>query len=204
MTDSLSFNPRSTALLLMDFQGFVLHNFLTAPTANQVVSRAAALLEASRAAEMLTIHMTVGFRENYPEISARNKLFSKLKESGLVSPGNAGVKIHPNLTPKASEPVVVKHRIGAFTNTDLQQILCAQRIDTLLLAGVTTAGVVLSTVRQAFDLDYELIVASDACADPDADLHARLMEKVVNQHATVAPVAEIQGVLPRARGHNIV
>ncbi|WP_423827884.1 hypothetical protein [Sinorhizobium americanum] len=54
----------------------------------------------------------------------------------------------------------------------------------------------LSTLRQAFDLDYDLVVASDA--DPDADIHALLMEQVVNQHATVASVAEIQGVLARA------
>jgi nicotinamidase-related amidase len=192
MSGPLSINPRSTALLLIDFQGFVLNNFLPAPTANQVVSNAAALLEAARAAQMLTIHVTVGFRENYPEVSPHNKLFSQLKESGLVSPGNAGVKIHPNLTPIASEPVVVKHRIGAFMHTDLHQILCAQHIETVVLAGVTTAGAVLSTLRQALDLDYDLIAASDACADPDADLHDYLMEKVVSQHATVASVAEIK------------
>ena len=45
-------------------------------------------------------------------------------------------------------------------------------IDTLVLAGVHTSGVVLATVRRASDLDYRLIVVRDCCADPDAELHA--------------------------------
>ncbi|AFT86275.1 hypothetical protein BUPH_06818 [Paraburkholderia phenoliruptrix BR3459a] len=68
----------------MDFQGFVLNNFLTPTAAAEVVSGAAKLLDAARANNMLTIHVTVDFRPGYPEISPRNKLFSYLKDNGVV------------------------------------------------------------------------------------------------------------------------
>lgn len=70
-------------------------------------------------------------------------------------------------------------------------MLRAQGIETLILTGVTTSGVVLSTVRQAFDLDYRPVVASDSCADPDNDTHLFLVEKILPQHAFVTLSSEI-------------
>ena len=52
--------------------------------------------------------------------------------------------------------MVTKHRVGAFTGTDLDMILKAHRMETLILAGIATSGVVLSTVRHAADADYGL------------------------------------------------
>ncbi|MEX3953953.1 cysteine hydrolase family protein [Paraburkholderia sp. EG287B] len=192
MSQPLSHNPKKSALLLMDFQCFILDNFLSPAAAATVVNNASKLLGAARAVNMPTIHVNVSFRPGYPEISPRNALFSQLKESGLVAPGSEGAKIHASLAPLDSEPVVAKHRIGAFAGTDLERLLRAQGIETLIIAGVTTAGVVLSTVRQAFDLDYALVVASDACADPDDQVHSVLMEKVLSQHASVALTKDIE------------
>lgn len=195
MSETVSIEPKKTAFLLMDFQNFVLDNFLPPDVAAKVVERAGTLLAAARSAKMPVIHVTVGFRPGYPEISERNKLFSFLKGSGLVSPGSENVAIRADLAPLENEPVVVKHRIGAFTSTDLDRILRAQDIETLILAGVTTGGVVLSTVRQAFDLDYGMIVASDACVDNDIDVHAPLIDKILPQHATVLGTAQIVSAL---------
>ena len=61
---------------------------------------------------------------------------------------------------------MVKHRISPFVSTDLETLLRANGIDTLVLAGVHTSGVVLSTVRHAGDLDYRLVIVRDCCADP--------------------------------------
>jgi len=197
MTQSLSINPLASALLLMDFQGFVLNNFLAPTAAAEVVSGAAKLLDAARANNMLTIHVTVDFRPGYPEISPRNKLFSYLKDNGVVVPGSEGMKIHPSLTPRDNEPVVVKHRIGAFNGTDLDLLLRARGIETLIVAGVTTSGVVLSTVRQAFDLDYDVVVVTDACTDPDEQAHALLIEKILSGQATMTLTEDIEKVLQR-------
>jgi nicotinamidase-related amidase len=187
--------PGSPALLLMDFQGFVLDNFLSPATARDVVGRARQLLDAARLAALPVIHVTVAFRRGYPEIDPHNALFSRLKESGLVTPGSEGIRIHADLTPLDTEAVVVKHRVGPFIGTDLDLLLRAGGIRTLILAGVTTAGVVLSTARHAFDLDYTLAVAADGCADPDEEIHMLLIDKVLPQHATVSATEDIARAL---------
>ncbi len=82
---------------------------------------------------------------------------------------NESTAIHPDVAPAENEVVIVKRRVGAFSFTELEMILRAQGIENLILTGVTTSRVVLSTVGQAFDLDYSLIVVNDYCADPDPD-----------------------------------
>jgi nicotinamidase-related amidase len=59
-----------------------------------------------------------------------------------------------------------------------------------VLAGIATSGVVLSTVRQAADLDLGLTVLSDGCLDADEEVHRVLVEKVFPQQAVVTTVAE--------------
>ena len=71
-------------------------------------------------------------------------------------------------------------------------------VDTLILAGISTSGVVLSTVRDGADRDYALYVLSDATADRDATVHACLMEKVFPRQAEVISVAELEGILTAA------
>jgi nicotinamidase-related amidase len=91
---------------------------------------------------------------------------------------------------------VVKHRVSPFVGTDLETLLRANGIDTLVLAGVHTSGVVLSAVCQAVDLDYRLVVVRDCCADPDAEAHAMLLDIVFAKQAALVTTAEFAGALP--------
>jgi nicotinamidase-related amidase len=68
-------------------------------------------------------------------------------------------------------------------------------IDTLILAGISTSGVVLSTVCDGADLDYRLLVLADACADRDPLIQDVLMTKVFPQRAEVITVEELPGLL---------
>jgi len=81
--------------------------------------------------------------------------------------------------------VVVKRRVGAFSTTDLSSLLKAQQISKIFLAGVSTSGVILSTVRDAADRDLEISVIGDVCADRDPEVHRVLMEKVFPIQADV-------------------
>lgn len=155
--------------LLLDFQPFVLDSFVPPELAASCVERASALLASARAAKLTIIHVEVGFRPGFPEINPDHAISSWLRDSGLVEPGHPGTATAAAPAPLPMEPIVVKHRMGAFSHTDLEQILRARGIHRLILAGVTTSGVLLPTMRQAFDLDYDLIVAHDGCADTDAD-----------------------------------
>jgi nicotinamidase-related amidase len=94
--------------------------------------------------------------------------------------------------------VVRKTRVGAFSTTDLDQQLNDRGITTLILAGVSTSGVVLSTVREAADRDYRIYVLADASADRDPHVHAVLTEKVLPMQAHLITVADLPGLIVTA------
>ena len=72
--------------------------------------------------------------------------------------------------------------MSAFAGTDLNLLLRANEIDTLVLLGIATSGVVLSTLLEAFDADYRLVVIKDCCADTDAELHNCLTDRFFPTH----------------------
>ena len=178
-------DPRSAALLVMDYQVDTLTRFMTAAQSADAIACVPGLIAMARDAGMMVLHVVVAFRPGHPEVSPRNPLFSALKANGMAVAGSEGAAIHPAAAAREGEPIVVKHRISPFVGTDLETLLRANGIDTLVLAGVHTSGVVLSTVRHAGDLDYRLVVVRDCCADPDADVHAMLLDIVIAKQAAV-------------------
>jgi nicotinamidase-related amidase len=189
VTDKLFIDPKTTALLVMDFQMAIVDNFATDKEA--LLSATASLLDAAREAQAMVVYVVVGFRPGYPEINRRNVSFSAVKEAGLFAAGSSGAEIHPAIAPRPGEAIVTKHRVGAFAGTDLDMILRANGVETLALAGIATSGVVLSTVRHASDADYRLIVVKDCCSDRDGDVHRVLVEKVFLRQAAVVTAAEV-------------
>ena len=189
MTTSLLIDSGKSALLVMDYQIDILEKFMAPADPTEVLSVLPKLLAAARSADMLVIYVVVSFRPGYPEVNPRNPGFSFLAQSGLLQAASPGTQIHPAVAPIEREPVVIKHRVSAFGGTDLQTILQSKAVETLVLAGVHTSGVVLSTLRQAFDLDYRILVAGDCCADPDRKAHDMLLSRVFPKQATVASAA---------------
>lgn len=191
MVDALS-DKAGTAFIFMDFQNYILKNFLPPERAQQVVEKAHAVLEAARQSGCLIIHVMVCFRPGYPEINGRNRMFSWIRESGMAIPESHEIAIDDRMAPRPEEPVVQKRRVGAFGSTDLDMILRAQGIEKIFLSGVATSHVVLTTFSQACDLDYDLAVISDACADGDEIAHTFLTEtffsKVGDVHTSQAVV----------------
>lgn len=93
--------------------------------------------------------------------------------------------------PAPGEQVVRKTRYSAFVGTDLDQRLRDMGVDTLVVAGLTTECCVDSTVRDAFDLDYHVFVAADACAAYEADLHEASLKVMELNSAILTDTAEI-------------
>src|SRR5262249_55124608 len=108
--------------------------------------------------------------------------------------GASGV-IHPGLMPAESDIVVTKNRISAFAGTDLDLLLRAHDIETLVMFGIATSGVVLASFQSAVDADYETVVISDCCADLDMELHQLLLVKHFPRFGTVTTAAEIEKML---------
>jgi len=179
-----------SALLVMDVQNAIVQRYGGKP---EVMAPFARAVTAARQAGIPVIFVRVAFREGHPEVSARNKSFAAIGKPGTVVGSlvlaSTAAQIHDSVAPLAQEPIVTKLRVSAFTGSDLEVILRSQGIDTLVLAGIATSGVVLSTLREAADKDYRLIVLSDACLDADPEVHRILMERVFPRQAEVLTVS---------------
>jgi nicotinamidase-related amidase len=183
-------DPSRTALLIMDVQ----HGIVERIGSESLLARLMEAVSAARKARVRVILVKVGFREGYPEISPRSATFARVTESESFIEGRSS-EIHDAVAPQRGDVVVTKRRVSAFSGSDLDVLLRAGGIEALVLAGIATSGVVLSTLRQAADLDFTLAVLSDACADADEEVHRVLMEKVFPRQAQVLTVADWVGAL---------
>lgn len=181
------------AVLIMDYQNDIVSG--VAASQPQLLDRAAAVLSGARLAGVPVIYVVVRFRLGYPEVSERNRIFRSLKAAGRLGEGTPGAEIHTRVAPQSTEVIVTKRRVGAFSTTDLESVLRAHNVTGLVLLGIATSGVVLSTVRWAADADYEIVVLEDCCADADEEVHRVLMHKVFPRQALVVQSQEFLQVL---------
>ena len=176
MTTTPSLDRARMAVVIMDFQNGILTSL--ANGSGEVVERAASVLGAARASGVPVIY--VGHRGD---------------RAGTTSPG---IDFDPGLTPREGERTITKTRAGAFSTTGLDVLLREMRKDTLVLLGVSTSGCVLSTVKWAGDVGYQMVVVKDACADNDAEVHRVLTEKLFPRQCRVLTAHEFADELARS------
>lgn len=184
-------NPAHTALLSMDCQSGIVAIY-TKDDKESFLSRAANVLNHARTIGMTIIHVRVGFRPGLPEVSSRNKLLGPIKSSTQhqkLFQEPLG-EIPSVIAPKDGEIVITKHRISSFAGTDLAMVLRANEIDTLVLYGIATSGVVLSTLLEAADADFHVVVIKDCCADLDGQFHDCLVNRFFPTRAAVCSARE--------------
>lgn len=110
-------------------------------------------------------HVRVGFSKSYAECPMSSPAFSKAKEFGAYTLGEWGTEFHEGLDVQESDFVVTKHRISPFYSTDLDALLRANRVERLVLFGVSTSMVVETCARDGHDRDYLITVVPEACGD---------------------------------------
>jgi nicotinamidase-related amidase len=128
-----------------------------------------------------------------------NKRFTEMAAGRRMHHEAPETAIHEAVAPGPGDLVVRKTRVGAFSTTDLDEQLRDGQIDTLILAGISTSGVVLSTVRDAADRDYRVYVLEDGCFDRDPAVHDLLMQKVFPRQSYVISIADLSSLLGAAR-----
>lgn len=187
---STSIDPTSTALLLMDYQPAVL---AAVPDPEGVLARAGDALAWARAHGVPVVFVRVALTDaDAAAVPVRNKAFTQVAAGGYIAEGAPGTAFHDSLDIQEHDLTVRKVRFGAFaSDTDLRAELRVRGVDTLVLAGLSTGGVVLTTLRQAADEDYRLFVLADATADPDPEVHRVLIEKVFPHQADIVTTAEL-------------
>jgi nicotinamidase-related amidase len=151
-TSDLTIDARRTALMLMDFQPAILGQV---PDRDAVMDKAQIALGWARAHGVKVVFVRVAFvPDDYDAIPDHHKAFGTVKQNRLLAEGNPSFDIDPALEVRAGDTVVRKTRFGAFSTTDLHALFGDESINTLVMGGISTAGVVLSTVREASDQDY--------------------------------------------------
>lgn len=171
-----------TALLVMDMQSAIVSRL---PDGATCVNNVAAAIAAARAKGLPVIYVVVGFRQGMPEVSPSNKGFAANKAQMANANMEEFAKIHQGVAPQTGDVVVTKRRVSAFAGSDLEVVLRAMGITHMVLTGIATSGVVLSTTREAADKDYRITILADCCADGDEEVHRVLMTKVFPRQADV-------------------
>lgn len=111
--------------------------------------------------------------------------------AGAIELGTRGTEFHPDLEADLADVVVIKPRVSAFYCTDLEAALRANKVQRLVLAGVSTAWTVQATARDAHDRDYQVVIVEDACAAASEEEHQESM-KLLGQ---IARVVEVEGLV---------
>ena len=169
------------ALLIMDYQVGIADKL---PEFNSIVEKSNQAIKAARKSGIKVIFTKVGFEIGFPEVGVNTiPAFQQAKEKNLFSGDQS--KLVSQLDVEAGDIVVNKKRFGAFAGNDLNLILHAHGINNLIMGGVSSSGVVLSTLRLAADTDYRVTILSDCCADKDTEVHKMLVEKIFPMQAKV-------------------
>src|SRR5262245_10844936 len=192
-----------TALLFFDMLNVYYHG---APAEKKermhpVVANAARLLAAARAA---SLHVAYAQANHRPDGMIRSMVVTDTDmqlrpwPNGLCNPG-----VHPategsweaqiiaELKPESQDSVILKYRWSAFHQTARDLALRARGVDTLILSGGAVEVGIASTAYAARDLDYNLIIAGDACSDSASEPFHVFMERVFPKMARVRATDEI-------------
>jgi nicotinamidase-related amidase len=188
-----SIDPVRTAFVTMDVQPGILAlaGITDEPGFLAAISRG---IDEARGRGARIAFVRCAFTEqDYAAVPGHNRMFASIASARLVPEDDASAAIHPAIAPHHGDIVVTKTRSGAFSTTELARML-GREIDTLVLCGVSTSGVVLSTVREASDADYRTLVLRDGCADPRTTVHQVLLDAVIPLQADVIDIDELASI----------
>ena len=201
-------NPGHTALIIIDMQkDFCCDGFAASragrplDSARSIIPKLVDFRRAAQEAGLLVIH--VGF-ETYPDnLSDSGPWLAQRRRSVYASDkialsGSEGKEFIPELTPVAGEIIVWKHRYSAFKGTDLDMLLRARGIRTVVTSGVSTNVCVESTFRDAFEYSYYVCVPRDCCASWNMDLHEATLKTASARFGLVVSSDEIMAAWSHA------
>jgi nicotinamidase-related amidase len=194
---SFEFDPRQTALLVIDMQ----RDFLAPDGASgisgfaleplrAIIPRVQAVLSAARTSGLHIYHTREGHRPDLSDLSEAKRLRSldAGAEIGAEGPlgrfmirGEYGHDFIDELQPLAGEVVIDKASYGAFHATDLENDLRQKGISHLIIAGVTTQCCVQSTLREAVDRGFFCLMLEDCCASFEPELHAATLQMIASE-----------------------
>jgi ureidoacrylate peracid hydrolase len=190
-------DPRWAALLVVDVQNDFVSSKGSAAKRGEDVSAAQAvapklirLIEEARRVGLTVIYIKTTHSE---WTDTPSWIYRKSQQSALNTCREEtwGAEFYEGIAPLPTERVVIKHRYSAFINTDLNTVLRAKGIQSVLLAGVATNVCVETSARDAYMYDYYVTMVEDCAAAYEAKLHLNTLENIRRHFGLVATSDEI-------------
>jgi nicotinamidase-related amidase len=185
----IELNPETTALVLIDLQKGIVSRPVAPHSGAEVVERATALAATFRSADALVVLVNVAFAKNFAD-AVRVPVDSPMQLPPGGIPDDFAEFADGLAAP--TDVRVTKHQWGAFFGTDLDVQLRRRGIKTVVLGGIATNVGVESTARQAWERNYELVIAEDITSGRSADMHDFAVTKIFPMISRVAKVADIR------------
>ena len=173
MTESLTINPATTALVLIEFQneftspGGVLHDAVAeVMDSTGMLGNTTALVDKARKAGVTIMHAPITFAPGYGELTRHPYgILKGVVDGNAFVKGTWGAAIVDDLTPAAGDILIEgKRGLDTFASTNLDFILRSKGIDTIILAGFLTNCCVESTMRSGYENGYRVITLTDCTA----------------------------------------
>lgn len=190
-------DPQWACLLVVDVQNDFVSSKGSAAQRGEDVSAPQAmvpslvrLIEEARSVSMPLIYIKTTHSE---WTDSPSWIYRKSQQSALKScrEGSWGAEFYDGIAPLPGERVVIKHRYSAFINTDLNTVLRAKGIQSVLVSGVATNVCVETTARDAFMFDYYVTFVEDCSAAYEPKLHESTLENMRRHFGLVASSEEI-------------
>jgi biuret amidohydrolase len=198
-------DPAATALMVIDLQvdflspdGYLARKGYDPAPLRAILPNVNRLIGAARSAGMLIVHTRLGYRSDLADMTPYERWRRKragLDGTGFLVRSSPGFDIVPEIVVADTDVVVDKTACGAFTYTDLEQILRAQGVSHLVLTGCTTDVGVHSTMREANDRNFQCCLVEDACASGDTYAHAAAVHMVTVEDGIFGVVAKTDDVV---------
>ncbi|MHC3758046.1 cysteine hydrolase family protein [Staphylococcus succinus] len=183
----------NSALIVMDMQNGIVNGL---EFKDEVIKHNQQAIEAARQNNIPVIFVRVAFNGTFLEVSPNNKMFSEYQASGQeMSLTDESTQIIESLNRKEDEPIVTKHRLSAFTGSNLEVLLRGLQVNHIVLTGVSTSGVVLSTTVEAADKDYKITILEDAVTDNNSKKHQFLINEILTRYAEISSTHSWTAVL---------
>ena len=182
-----SFDPATTALVLIDLQEGIVGSDLAPRSGQEVVATAKDLAARFRAAGAPVVLIHVGWRGDGSDWPSQTVDKPSIPDGG---PAEGWSTLVGGLK-QSDDTVILKHHWGAFTGTELDLRLRRMNIRTIVLAGIATNFGVESTARSAWELSYDVVVVEDATTSRSADLHRFAIENILPRISRIVTADDI-------------
>lgn len=181
---------KNTALVVIDLINDLVHprgkisSFSSFISENHVIEKNNIVIDYARKNQLLIIFVKVVFDSLYRSCSPVSPIFQHVKKQNALQSNTWGTQFHDKLDKQAQDIVIEKHRISAFYSTPLEMYFKCNKIENILITGVSTDMAIESTAREAHDRDYKVYIIADACGAFSKDLHESSL-KILSKITTV-------------------